>query len=85
LTHTHFGGFMIDDVDALQSAAHNLDVAHITANELGRPMEMRGPIGVRAVHLLDQTIEHAHLMPTRDECIDDMRSDKSGSAGNQNM
>jgi hypothetical protein len=65
----------------LQGAAHRFDIAHITPDELSRPMEVRRPIGLGAVYLLDQAIQHTHLMTARDKRIDKVGADEPCSAG----
>ena len=52
-------------VDAVQRASQRLRIANIADDQLYVGRQVIGPSSFLAMHLRDETIEHAYAMPTR--------------------
>ncbi len=61
--------------------AQRAGVAHVAAHELG----VGGDVARAepAMHLLDEPVVHAHVVARREQRLGDMRSDETGSAGDE--
>jgi len=69
-----------DRVAPLDRPAHRQWVAHVALDEPDIGIAAR-QVRARARR---QVVEHAHLVPARDECLDQMRSDEARAAGDEN-
>ncbi len=76
---------MEDRLDALEGPGHGLVIAHVADLELGLGREVGGPRPIRAVHLGDEAVEHAHLVPGGEQPVDQMRAHESGTACHQDL
>jgi hypothetical protein len=83
LRDAYFCGLMIDDLDAFQSALNRFAITNIAVNELGiRVQIIRRCV---SVNLRNERIEYSHAVASRNESVDQVRSDESGSARHKNV
>jgi hypothetical protein len=57
-------------------------VADVAAHHLGFPIQIFGPFAAW-MNLFVETVEYPHIMTSREQTIDDMRTNESGSSGDQ--
>jgi hypothetical protein len=83
LTDANFRCLMKDRVDIIKSRSNRLRIAHIRANKLGGRIKKSGR--VVSVNLGHEQIQHADAMSALNQGIGQMRADKAGSAGDQDV
>jgi hypothetical protein len=82
LTDTDFGGEMDHAFDTFQSAGDNRWIADIPTQELRLRGKTFGVLAV-AVDLLDQTIEHPHLIAALKKLFSNGAADEPCATGHQ--
>src|SRR5947209_9007868 len=82
LADADLGGEMDHAVGAFQRASDHVLVADIAADQLGVVGEIVGTLAI-AVDLLDQAVEHSHLIAAAKQFLANGPADESGAAGDE--
>ena len=82
LTNPHFSREVDDGVDPLERRRDPIQVAYVRPNELHVVKDRAAADGV-AVHLVDEAVEHSHLMAPRQQGLNDMAPNEPGPTGYQ--